>query len=289
MLEQTFLFLSVQTSCIAMGKSSSSKARQGSKKPTCNAKPKSKAKAKAAAATPKPATLAQGLIAVAGMTTESPFDVRSFGEEVKTLLSCQPAGRGPVRVGTACSGAGTPTIVLKLLHPATEIFSSEINPCAAHALWLNADPTHIHTDVHMQARKPFVWCYKCNQTCAAPAATSALDLFIAGFPCNRNSQMNAQRFQQDPTCTPDARVFQSTCDVVAKCKPKVFILENVNGVLMKRSQEEDSDTVADWILKEIRQRVGSDYVVQHLTLGSLVLREPQFFFFQTLIRRDVSY
>jgi hypothetical protein len=268
-----------------MGKSVSSKARQGSKKSTSSkAKPKSKAKTDAAAATQKHTPMAQGLIAVAGMTTESPFDLRSFGEEVKKLLSCLPAGRGPVRVGTVCSGAGTPTIVLKHLHPAVEIFSSEVNPCAAHALWLNADPTHIHTDVHMQALKTNVWCYKCNQTCPAPAATSALDLFVAGFPCNRNSQMNAQRFQQDPTCTPDARVFQSTCDVVGKCKPKVFILENVNGVLMKKSQD-DSDTVADWILKEIRERVGPDYVVQHLTLDSLVLLEPQFFF-QTLIRRD---
>jgi hypothetical protein len=259
-----------------MGKSSSSKARQGSQKLTSKAKPKSKAKTDAAAAAPKPTPMAQGLTAVAGMTTESPFDVRSFGEEVKKLLSCQPAGRGHVKVGTVCSGSGTPTIVLKHLHPATEIFSSEVNPFAAHALWLNADPAHIHQDVHMQALKTNVFCYKCNQACPAPAAASALDLFVAGFPCNRNSQMNAKRFQEDPTCTPDARVFQSTCDVVAKCKPKVFILENVNGVLMKKSQD-DCDTVADWILKEIRQRVGPDYTVQHLTLGSLVLREPQFF------------
>lgn len=232
-------------------------------------------KAIAASSNPK-RNQSQGLASISGMVMQK-FELPAFCKEVVQLLKCCPgassSGR-PLLFATACSGSGAPSLVLKeLVSDPVETMACESNVAAAHALLVNAKPSHCQTDVILQSKRSSVFCYVCNKTCPTLRLSSQVDLLIAGFPCNKNSLMNAQRFEQDATDTPDAQVFQAVADVIRLCRPKVFVLENVDGVNKKRggSSEDQGSTILTWILEQLKERSGSEYAIAHISLNSIVL------------------
>ena len=219
----------------------------------------------------------QGLQQIAGMTKE-PFQLTSFLQEVWSCLkwSVSDSTCRKIRFGTACSGSGAPTLVLRAMvghGNVQELVSSEKNPSAAHALLLNAQPEHCHSDLFHQVRQPKAFCYCCNKLCPSPSTSSDLDIMVAGFPCNPNSVMNKDRYAGDATSAKDADVFLATVSLIAKTQPKIYILENVNGVNMRRggSGAEADQTVADWLITNLKEQLGSSYSQQMVYLQSFRL------------------
>ena len=69
-------------------------------------------------------------------------------------LGVTPVQDAPtLKVVTACSGSGAPSLVLNQLVGGSggfsEVMACEIDPAAAHAMMVNARPLHAHADVHL--------------------------------------------------------------------------------------------------------------------------------------------
>ena len=222
----------------------------------------------------------QGRTAIPSVTMDK-FVLSDFCKEVVEAMQCLPAVPGthaPVVFITACSGSGAPSLVLQQLVPdPLEVAACESNAAAAHALLVNAKPMHSQTDVLLQRKQPSVFCYQCNRTCATPRSDSQPDLYIAGFPCNKNSLMNPKRFTQDATQTPDAQVFEAVADLISLCQPKVFVLENVMGINKKRGGDSDQQDspVMTWIMEQLHLKLGDGYSIAHTNLSSVVLSGAQ--------------
>lgn len=207
---------------------------------------------------------AQGLEPVC--TTDEPFQLSSFVQSLMTTLGIAPVPGRQLKFATACSGSGVPSLVLREIVAFTELVACEIDISMAHALLVNANPEHVHRDVFQQASNKKAFCYKCNRTCEAPSQSHGIDLFMAGWPCNANSALNRQRYQVDATETAHADVLRGVVDVLAKCKPKAFILENVSGVTRRRSSEDDR-SVAQWVKEVLKDKL-PEYQVQDFMLSS---------------------
>ena len=235
-----------------------------SERPVAKAKAKAAAKAKAEAGSgsltkkvapktrPKPKS--QGVQFVPGMTC-SQFDLVQFCKGAMDTLRCTPVGGKVMRTASACSGAGSPAIVMKhIVSEAVEVMSCEINPAAAHACLTNCSPKHCQTDIFCQTKQSQCFCYVCNRACPVPQASDDIDVLVVGFPCNPNSMLNCKRFKTDATAEPDAQVLVATADLIRQCQPKVFVLENVDGINKKRGgQGAESDcTVLAWIMQVLR-------------------------------------
>ena len=110
-----------------------------------------------------------------------------------------------------------------------------------------------------------------------PQASDDIDVLVVGFPCNPNSMLNCKRFKTDATAEPDAQVLVATADLIRQCQPKVFVLENVDGINKKRGgQGAESDcTVLAWIMQVLRDRVGAQYCASEFNLQSYQLSRPQ--------------
>jgi hypothetical protein len=240
-------------------------------------KSKKQEKTKSSSDNAKPPCISQGLQQIAGMTKE-PFQLTSFIQEVWRCLkwSVSDSTSRKIRFGTACSGSGAPTLVLRAMvgnANVQELVSSEKNPAAAHSLLLNTQPEHCHADLFHQTRHPKAFCYCCNKLCPSPSASFDLDLMVAGFPCNPNSVMNKDRYAADATSAKDSDVFLATVSLIVKTQPKIYILENVNGVNMRRggSGPEADQTVADWLIANLKEQLGPSYSQQMVSLQSFRL------------------
>ena len=260
-----------------MAKSSSSATPPGKKGKVAKkstVKPKKKEASKKQDAAPSDQRPAQGTVEVPGMTKDE-FSLPSFSQAAVAALKCRVVPGKQLKFATACSGSGAPSLVLQALTPSSvEVMACDVNPSCAHALLLNAKPLHCHSDLAQQVKHKSCYCYICNKHCPVPTPDANLDLLIVGFPCNPNSLMNKDRFKRDATETSDAKVFLSTCDLIQKYQPKIFILENVEGVHRKKGGDSNSTTeavtVADWILQQLKVRAPS-FVVKVVSLKSYVL------------------
>lgn len=204
--------------------------------------------------------------------TQEKFDLSSYCSQVKYAMKVATSA-SPLRLATACSGSGGPTLVLKALGlNVKEITANEINPACAHALLLNVAPQHCHSDVR-QTKKCF--CFACGRRCALPSAKQIgelVDLAVAGFPCNSNSVQNVKRFSEDPTKTDDAQVFKGVIKWLARLKPTAFVLENVTGCHSPSTK--GGDSVTKWILDQLQANL-SQWQVVTVDVPSLTLPEPQ--------------
>lgn len=122
---------------------------------------------------------------------------------------------GIVRLGTSFSGIGAVEHALMRLGINTEIkFAGDIDPYCKKAYFANYKITEEqwHTDVHeFDASK-----YK-----------GEIDLFVGGAPCQAFSLRGKHGGFEDTRGT----LFREFARIVIECKPKVFIFENVRGML----------------------------------------------------------
>lgn len=120
-----------------------------------------------------------------------------------------------VRLGTSFSGIGAIEQALKRLGVKTEIlFAGDIdaNCKKAYLANYNLSGDRWHTDIHEFDAKSF---------------KGQVDLFVGGAPCQAFSLRGKHGGFEDTRGT----LFREFARVVIECQPKVFIFENVRGML----------------------------------------------------------
>lgn len=123
-----------------------------------------------------------------------------------------------IKVGTDCSGIEAPLQALKKLNINFEhVFSSEIDPYCIKSIKANYNPKIIFTD--MLKRKN--------------SDIPNLDLYVCGFPCQPFSSTGKQKGFYDKR----SNIFFKCIEVIKNKKPKIFILENVKGLLYNNNGE----------------------------------------------------
>lgn len=138
-----------------------------------------------------------------------------------------------IRLGTSFSGIGAIEHAFQRLGLQTQIqFAGDIDPDCKKSYFANydIDESRWHSDIHGFDAKPYL-----NQ----------VDLFVGGAPCQAFSMRGKRGGFEDTRGT----LFSEFARVVIECKPKVFIFENVKGMLnhdrgntwkvIKRTFEED--------------------------------------------------
>ena len=120
-----------------------------------------------------------------------------------------------IRLGSLFSGIGAIEHALKRLNLKTEIlFASDIDSNCKKSYFANYEITEDRwcSDVHKLNAKPYR--FQC-------------DLLVGGAPCQAFSLVGKRRGFDDTRGT----LFREFARVVKECKPKVFIFENVRGML----------------------------------------------------------
>lgn len=120
-----------------------------------------------------------------------------------------------VRLATSFSGIGAIEYALKRLGVKTKIvFAGDINKNCKASYFANYDITESqwHTDIHELDASLF---------------KGEVDLFVGGAPCQAFSIVGEKRGFDDTRGT----LFREFARVVKECQPKVFIFENVQGLI----------------------------------------------------------
>ena len=119
------------------------------------------------------------------------------------------------RLGTSFSGIGAIEHALHRLGLNTQIqFAGDIDPDCKKAYFANydIDESRWHTDIHEFDARPYL---------------DQVDLFVGGAPCQAFSMRGKRGGFEDTRGT----LFSEFARIVIECKPKVFIFENVKGML----------------------------------------------------------
>lgn len=120
-----------------------------------------------------------------------------------------------IRLATSFSGIGAIEYAFRRLGLKTEIvFAGDIDANCKKTYFANYDITEEqwHTDIHDLDATPY---------------KGKVDLFVGGAPCQAFSIVGEQRGFEDTRGT----LFREFARVVKECQPKVFIFENVQGLL----------------------------------------------------------
>jgi len=145
--------------------------------------------------------------------------------------------KATIRVGTLFSGIGAIEHALKRLRLKTEIvFAGDIDPHVKQAYFANYPiaEDRWHDDItKFKAKK-----YK-----------NKVDLLVGGSPCQSFSMAGRRGGLEDTRGT----LFYDFVRVVTECRPKVFIFENVRGVL-------NHDRGNTWrVMKDVFSEIGYDF------------------------------
>jgi DNA (cytosine-5)-methyltransferase 1 len=117
-------------------------------------------------------------------------------------------------VATDCSGIEAPIQALDLLKvPFDHIWSSEIDPMAQKSIQGNYHPQTLYTDIFKRNHKKL----------------PNIDFYVAGFPCQTFSTLGKREGFFDEQQR--GIIFFECYKTIQQSKPKVFILENVKGLL----------------------------------------------------------
>lgn len=120
-----------------------------------------------------------------------------------------------IRLGSLFSGIGAIEHALKRLNIKTEIqFASDIEPNCKKSYFANYEISEDR------------WCRDVHELNAKPYRFK-VDLLVGGAPCQAFSLVGKRRGFEDTRGT----LFREFARVVKECKPKVFIFENVRGML----------------------------------------------------------
>ena len=137
----------------------------------------------------------------------------STGLDWRTIPFSHP--ERTIRLGTSFSGIGAIEHAFQRLGLKTEIlFAGDIDEDCKKSYFANysISEDRWHTDIHQFDAKPYL-----NQ----------IDLFVGGAPCQAFSMRGKRGGFEDTRGT----LFSEFARVVIECKPKVFIFENVKGML----------------------------------------------------------
>ena len=125
----------------------------------------------------------------------------------------RPQHAHAIKVGTDCSGMEAPLRALKQLNvPFIYEFGCDINQ-------------HCKAQCQASGFVPKIW-YKSifDRDCRT---VPAVDLYVAGFPCQPHSTAGARRGGGDPR----SQVFDECAKYINTHNPAVFLLENVKGIM----------------------------------------------------------
>ncbi len=156
-----------------------------------------------------------------------------------------------VRIGTLFSGIGAAEHALNRLKVKSEIvFAGDIDPHVKESYFANYEVSEDrwHDDVHNFDASPFI---------------GKVDIVIGGAPCQAFSMVGKRGGLADTRGT----LFHEFARVIRQCKPKVFIFENVRGLL---SHDEGRTWV---VIQNEFKKLG--YVIYHEVLNSRDFGIPQ--------------
>lgn len=148
-----------------------------------------------------------------------------------------------IRIGTSFSGIGAIEHAFQRLGLHTQIqFAGDIDPDCKRAYFANydIDESHWHSDIHDFDARPF---------------RNKVDLFVGGAPCQAFSMRGKRGGFEDTRGT----LFSEFARIVIECRPKVFIFENVKGML-----NHDKGTTWRVIKQTFEQDCGYDVYFQVL-------------------------
>lgn len=152
-----------------------------------------------------------------------------------------------ITIGTDCSGIEAPVMALRRLRvPHKHLWSCDIDPYVRQSIEANYNPNIIFTDITKPRKLPQV------------------DIYVAGFPCQSFSLAGSRLGIKDPRGT----IFWDTVRAIRQSKPKVFILENVIGLL-----SDDNGNTFKTIIKTLDDL--SKYDIYHKVLNSCDYGVPQ--------------
>lgn len=120
-----------------------------------------------------------------------------------------------IRIGTSFSGIGAIEHAFQRLGLHTQIqFAGDIDEDCRASYFANYDiaPERWHSDIHDFDARPF---------------RDQVDLFVGGAPCQAFSMRGKRGGFEDTRGT----LFSEFARIVIECQPKVFIFENVKGML----------------------------------------------------------
>jgi DNA (cytosine-5)-methyltransferase 1 len=119
-----------------------------------------------------------------------------------------------LNIATDCSGIEAPVQALRYMNiPHQHIFSSEIDKYAIQSIKSNYSPKQIFSDITKRDHNKL--------------PNTPIDIYVCGFPCQAFSQAGHRRGFDDKR----GIVFFSCLSTIKTLKPKIFILENVKGLL----------------------------------------------------------
>jgi DNA (cytosine-5)-methyltransferase 1 len=117
-----------------------------------------------------------------------------------------------IRVGSDCSGIEAPIQALERLKiPYRHFFSSDIDEKCRESIMANYSPDILFEDISKRDVRDL----------------PDIDLYIAGFPCQAFSSAGKRKGVEDRR----GSLFWDCYRVIDHCRPDVFILENVKGLL----------------------------------------------------------
>ncbi len=208
------------------------------------------------------------------------------------------ASSSVVRVGELFAGAGGMGLGFLLAdHSAKRcrlIFSAEVNPIYARTLelnhqafmkWRRADreayvPGPVEP-IDLRERKAF------DVIKAAAAQAGGLDVLIGGPPCQGFSSANRNSWYRD---NPHNRLMGVFARYVEKLSPKVFLMENVQGIVWtaQNGKADSQPSVVDYFAKRMRK---AGYLLFPKLLDAVWYGVPQYRtrFFMIGLREDIGY
>uniref|UniRef100_A0A6C0FBU3 DNA (cytosine-5-)-methyltransferase n=1 Tax=viral metagenome TaxID=1070528 RepID=A0A6C0FBU3_9ZZZZ len=117
----------------------------------------------------------------------------------------------PITVGTDCSGIDAPIFAFKKLRvPIKHVFSCDINSHAKKSIMANCNPQFFFDDIRRQHKNALY-----------------TDFYFLGFPCQSFSSAGKRLGFDDER----GNIFFQGFKHIQNAQPKVFILENVKGLL----------------------------------------------------------
>ena len=126
-----------------------------------------------------------------------------------------------IRIGTDCSGIEAPIQALQNLNiQHVHVFSSDIDKYVIQSIKANYDPQIIFGDKDGLYPEGDITKRKIEDV-------PYIDVYVAGFPCQAFSLAGKRKGFDDTR----GMVFFSCLEVIVTKEPKIFILENVKGLL----------------------------------------------------------
>ena len=148
-----------------------------------------------------------------------------------------------IRIATSCSGIGAPEEALRQLGLNYEIvFAGDIDKYAKQSYFANHDITEDRW--HNDIRTVDATTYKDN-----------VDLFVSGICCQAFSGCSTKRMGVDDPTRGD--LYKSFIRIVIECQPKVFIFENVEGMMTLQVMDENI-TCWEKIRSSLEKETGYD-------------------------------